>query len=324
MCYLHEVTEQVWLRSPRFDVTMQVGALLCIAPALVFHATLAPGAAATFAPLVSLIAIPFLHVFGSFFFAFSAERNRSASRPRALAVRWAVWAAAALALQVVAPRGLATFALLYGGWHILRQNFGFLREVAVRAGRGADPLLRKLDHAVCIAPAIALWLLLSERGPWSFFVADIYHVPVPTWLLATAFTAVFATVILRQLRLGSSASLLLMVGNAAALLGPALFLDDLTLIYTLSASFHGFQYLAYLVERERERQPDVNPTVVILPLAQAIVLSTAGMFVALMVIALVFSPAAATQVLLVAWYAIVPFHYFVDGKIWRRPRRRVA
>jgi hypothetical protein len=320
---------RVWLRSARFDGWLQVGALACIAPALVIHASLTPTGAATYVPLASLIAIPFLHVFGSFFFAFSTERNVSASPPRRLAIEWAVWGAAAIALSLTAPRTLATFALIYGGWHILRQNFGFLRELAHRAGRSSDRTLRRLDLAACLAPAVALWLFVAARGPWRFIAADIYHPAIPRLIIVLAFVAVPLTVALRQQHLGwrspsARAGLLLLAGNSAALLGPGLLLSDLTFIYTLGASYHGFQYLAYLVERERERNPEQHPNGVLWPLASAITLSMFAWFGALTVVSWLFSPARAMQLLLIAWYAIVPFHYFVDGKIWRRTRRAAA
>ena len=274
---------RIWLRTARFDLGLQLGALVGIAPPLLIYAAYDPGRASSLLPLVSLIAIPFLHVFGSFFFAFSS-RNRSPSPPRRLAIQWGIWAAAVVALLAYAPRGLATFALLYGGWHILRQNFGFLRELAHRGGVAKDPTLRRLDLAACIAPAVALWLFIAERGPWHFMGADVHHLTVPTWLLALAFAAVPATALLREHRLAgnrtSAAGLLLLLGNAAALLGPALFLDDLTLIYTLSASFHGIQYLAYLGERERADNPAEHPTRVLVPLVSAIVLSMIGWFAA--------------------------------------------
>ena len=194
---------RIWLRTPRFDLGLQIGALVGIAPPLLIYAAYDPGRASSLLPLVSLIAIPFLHVFGSFFFAFSS-RNRSPSPPRRLAIQWAVWAAAVVALLAYAPRGLATFALLYGGWHILRQNFGFLRELAHRGGMAKDPTLRRLDLAACIAPAVALWLFITERGPWHFMGADVYHLTVPTWLLALAFAAVPATALLREHRLAGN------------------------------------------------------------------------------------------------------------------------
>jgi hypothetical protein len=312
-----------WLRSPRFDVGLQLGALAGILPALLLYAGFGAARASSFAPLASLIAIPFLHVFGSFFFAFSTERNQSPSPPRRLAAQWALWGAAVLVLQAIAPRALATFALVYGGWHILRQNFGFLRELAHRAGLAGDRTLRRRDLAACAAPAVALWLLVASRGPWSFFAAEIYHPPVPAWLLALAFAAVPATAIWREQRWAgraraSAAGWLLLAGNAAALLVPALLLDDLTLIYTLSASYHGVQYLAYLVERERERRPEQHATFALLPLASAISLSMLAWSLALALVGWLASPERAGHVLLFAWYAIVPFHYFVDGRIWRR------
>ncbi|HEX9103011.1 MAG TPA: hypothetical protein VF997_12450, partial [Polyangia bacterium] len=238
----------MWLRSPGFDLSLQVGALIGIAPALLLYASLGATRASSLLPLASLVTLPFVHVFGSFFFAFSKERNESASSPRRLGVQWMAWAAAAFAMQACAPRALATLALLYGGWHILRQNFGFLRELAGRAGVGADRTLRRLDLIACAAPAVALWLLISARGPWRFLTADVYHLPVPRALLALAFAAVPATVILRERWLAgrsapSCAALLLLAGNAVALLAPALFVHDLLLIYTLSATYHGFQYL---------------------------------------------------------------------------------
>ena len=133
-------------------------------------------------------------------------------------------------------------------------------------------------------------------------------------------------VVLADRRASSTAGLLLLAGNAAALLGPALLLDDLVLIYTLSASYHGFQYLAYLAEREREQRPSEDPTRVLLPLATAILFSMVGWFAALTAVSLLISRVRAEQLLLAAWYAIVPFHYFVDGRIWRRvdSRARLA
>ena len=158
--------------------------------------------------------------------------------------------------------------------------------------------------------------------------ADVYHLAVPSWLLALAFAAVPATVILRERRLAgrsasSGAALLLLAGNSVALLVPALFVHDLLLIYTLSATYHGFQYLGYLVTRERERSGGQLATAVLLPLGTALLFSMFALFVALGLVGWLFSPAAAEQTLLVAWYAIVPFHYFVDGRIWRRPPARV-
>jgi hypothetical protein len=318
-------SSKIWLRSPRFDCWMQAGALVCIAPALAIHGAVDPARAASYLPLASLIAIPFLHVFGSFFFAFSTERNVSATPPRLLALHWALWTAAAVALSITAPRALATFALIYGGWHILRQNFGFLRELAHRAGHAHDRTLRRLDLAACLAPALALWLWVAARGPWRFIAADIYHPAIPSVMIVLAFVAVPLTIALRQWHLGwrspsLRAGLLLLGGNGAALLGPALLLSDLTFIYTLSASFHGFQYLAYLAERERERHPERHANGVLVPLAATIALSMSAFFGALSLIAWLFSPERATELLLIAWYAIVPFHYFVDGRIWiRRP-----
>src|SRR2546423_7106509 len=104
---------RIWLRSPRFDGWLQAGALACIGPALAIHAAVGPLRAANWMPLASLIAIPFLHVFGSFFFAFSTVRNRSQSPPRRLSIPWSLWVAFAVALSLLAPRGLATFALVY-------------------------------------------------------------------------------------------------------------------------------------------------------------------------------------------------------------------
>ena len=320
----------VWLRSPSFDLSLQLGALIGIAPALLIYASLGATRASSLLPLASLVTLPFLHVFGSFFFAFSKERNQSSSSPRRLGVQWMAWVAAAFVMQACAPRALATFALVYGGWHILRQNFGFLRELAGRAGVGADRTLRTLDLVACAAPAVALWLLISARGPWRFLTADVYHLAVPGWLLALAFAAVPATAILRERRLAgrsasSGAALLLLAGNSVALLVPALLVHDLLLIYTLSATYHGFQYLGYLVTRERERSGAQLPTAVLLPLGTAILYSMLALFVALLLVGWLFSPAAAEKTLLVAWYAIVPFHYFVDGRIWRpRPARVLA
>ena len=317
----------VWLRSPSFDLSLQVGALIGIAPVLLIYASLGATRASSLLPLASLVTIPFVHVFGSFFFAFSKERNESASSPRRLGFQWAAWAAAVFAMQAFAPRALATLALLYGGWHILRQNFGFLRELAGRAGLAADRTLRTLDLVACAAPAMALWLFISARGPWRFLTADVHHLPVPSWLLALAFAAVPATVILRDRWLAgrgasSRAALLLLAGNSVALLAPALFVHDLLLIYTLSATYHGFQYLGYLVTRERERSGVPLATTVLLPLGTAILYSMFALFAALALVGWLFSPAAAEQTLLVAWYAIVPFHYFVDGRIWRRRSTR--
>src|SRR5262249_14317003 len=157
-----------------------------IAPVLAVYAAYDPGRAASILPLAVMFAVPFLHVFASFFFAFSNERNTSASTPRRLFVYWGAWIAASLALQALAPRALATFALLYGGWHIYRQNFGFLRELAGRGGYGAERAGRWLDQAASGAPAVALWLWVAARGPWRFLGADIWHTPLPAWLLAAA------------------------------------------------------------------------------------------------------------------------------------------
>jgi hypothetical protein len=313
---------RIWLRAAHFDGWLQAGALACIVPALLIHAGVDATRAASYVPLASLIAVPFLHVFGSFFFAFSTERNQSASPPRRLAWQWALWAVAASLLQAWAPRALSTFALLYGGWHILRQNFGFLRELAYRAGRAESRLLRWADLTACATPAVALWLFVAARGPWRFIAADIYHPTIPSFVVIVAFVAVPASVLLRETlaphRGSRRAGLLLLAGNAVALLGPALLLSDLTLVYTLSASYHGFQYLAYLAERERERHPESHPNGVLLPLGGAVLLSISGVFGALAVVSWLFSPERAEQLLLIAWYAIVPFHYFVDGRIWRR------
>jgi hypothetical protein len=312
----------VWLRSPRFDAWLQGGALVVVAPALILYGVLGAARASALLPLASLMALPFLHVFGSFFFAFSAERNRSASSPRRLAVQWAIWATTALALHAFQPRALATFALLYGGWHIFRQNFGFLRELAQRDGRAADRSLRRLDLAACAAPAIALWLWLSARGPWQFLEVDVYHPAVPRLLLALGFAAVPITIALRELRVGASsnAGLLLCAGNVVALLLPALLVDDLLLIYTLSATYHGFQYLAYLAARERERSPEQPATAVLAPLAGAILLWMIVLLAAITGVEWWGARGRASEVLSVVWYAIVPFHYFVDGRIWRRRR----
>jgi hypothetical protein len=313
----------VWLRSRRFDVGLQLGALAGIAPALFVWGAFAGSRAASILPLASLVAIPFVHVFGSFFVAFSTERNRSASPPRRLAVEWAIWAVAALVLLRVWPRGLATFALVYGGWHIFRQNFGFVRELAARAGLAGDKTLRRLDHLACAAPAVALWLLIASRGPWDFLGADVYHVAVPRWLVALAFAAIPGTIFLRERRSRSSAAgLLLLAGNALALVGPALVVDDLTVIYTLAASYHGLQYLFYVAERERERRPELPGQTALLPLASAVALSMLGWSVAIGAVASFASPAVANAVIVGIWYAVVPFHYFVDGKIWRRARVR--
>jgi len=317
----------VWLRTPRFDLGLQLGALAGIAPALILYASTRASDAAAVLPLAALIAVPFVHVFGSFFFAFSAERNQSRSPPARLAAIWAGWTVAALALFSLAPRVLATFALLYGGWHILRQNFGFLRELAGRGGLGSDRVLRRLDLAACAAPAVALWLFVAESGPWSFIGVEVHHVAVPGWLVALAFAAVPVTALLRERRLrgsrlSSRAGALILGGNAGALLLPALLLDNLTLIYTLSASYHGLQYLVYLAERERERQPHEHPSRVLLPLVSAIVVCMLAWSAALMLMAAIFSPPAAQWLLATAWYAIVPFHYFVDGRIWKRSSAR--
>jgi hypothetical protein len=312
----------VWLRSPRFDAWLQAGALIVIAPALILYVGLGTARASALLPLASLMALPFLHVFGSFFFAFSAERNRSASSPRRLAVQWAIWAAAALALHAFAPRALATFALLYGGWHIFRQNFGFLRELAKRDGLAADRALRRLDLAASAAPAVALWLWQTAPGPWQFLEVDVYHAAVPRLLLALAFAAVPITIALRELRIkgagaSSKAGLLLNAGNVVALLLPALLVDDLLLIYTLSATYHGFQYLAYLAACERERSPEQSPTAVLAPLGGAILLSMIVLLAAITGVGWAVG-SRANEFLVVVWYAIVPFHYFVDGRIWRR------
>jgi hypothetical protein len=309
---------RIWLRSPRFDVGLQLVPLAVVAPAALLYAGLDAGRAAAVLPLAMLFALPFLHVAGSFVFAFSPERNRSASPPRRLAALWALWAIAVLALLPIAPRALATGALLYGGWHIFRQNFGFLRELAGRAGAGGDRALRRLDHAACAAPAVALWLQIAAHGPWSFIGVEVGRLAVPDAVLGLAFAAVPATALLRQARRGAPAGgLLILGGNALALLGPALLLDDLTLIYTLSATFHGVQYLAYLVERERERDRTL------LPLASGIVLSMMAWLAAVMALSLL-PLALAERALAGLWYLIVPFHYFVDGRIWRRPRLAVA
>jgi len=293
---------------------------------LLIYAALGATRASSLLPLASLVTIPFVHVFGSFFFAFSKERNESAWSPRRFGAQWVAWATAVFAMQAFAPRALATLALLYGGWHILRQNFGFLRELAGRAGLGGDRTLRMLDLVACAAPAVALWLFISERGPWRFLIVDVHHLPVPKWLLALAFAAVPVTVMVRERWLAgrsasSNAALLLLAGNSVALLAPALFVHDLVLIYTLSASYHGFQYLGYLVTRERERSGAPLTSAALLPLGTAILYCMFALFAALALVGWVVSAAAAERTLVVAWYVIVPFHYFVDGRIWRRPAR---
>jgi hypothetical protein len=330
-------TPRTWLRSPGFDLQLQLGALLGVAPALLVHAAFDAERASSYLSLATLVAIPFIHVFGSFFYAFSAERNRSDTPPPRLFAIAAVWVVAVLVLSRVAPRGLATFALLYGGWHIARQNFGLLRELSHKAGLAADPTLRRLDSLATLTPAIALWVLISTRGPWRFIAADVHHLPLPAWLLWAAFLMVPASLLVRELWLRrlvqtagrpspSVAGLLLLTGNAAALLVPALLLDELTLIYTLAASYHGFQYLAYLSGREHDRQArdplsvGTSPILALLPLAGAVALMMMLWFVVLLGAGWLLGPSVAEQVLLAAWYCIVPFHYFVDGQIWRRPR----
>lgn len=320
---------RTWLRNPRFDVALQLGALAGILPALLVYAALGTARGASVLPLALLIALPFLHVFGSFFFAFSEERNRSASSPRWLLGAAAVWIVVSSLLQAVTSRGLATFALLYGGWHILRQNFGFLRELAGRAGLGADRGLRRLDLAACLAPAVALWLLVADRGPWTFMGADVYHLAVPRWLLALAFVAIPATCLFRERRIAGranarTASLLILAGNAGALVGPALFLDDLTIVYTLAASFHGIQYLAYLADRQRAVSPHTPTAQLLAPMASMIVLCTIGWLLLLALLMWLLPQARVNQAVLLVWYAAVPFHYFVDGRIWRRPRALAA
>jgi hypothetical protein len=246
----------VWLRTPRFDLGLQLVAFGGVAPVVLLYALAARGQAAALVPLAAIIAVPFIHVFGSFFLAFSTERPRSGPPPARIATLWVAWTLVALALMRVSPRGLATLALIYGGWHILRQNFGFLRELAARGGAGRDPVLRRLDLAACAAPAVALWILVASRGPWSFIGVEVFHTSLPGWLSSLALIAVAGTALLRELRvrgtrLSSAAGALVLGGNAAALLVPALLLDDLTLIYTVSASYHGLQYLVYVAERER-------------------------------------------------------------------------
>jgi hypothetical protein len=93
---------------------------------------------------------------------------------------------------------------------------------------------------------------------------------------------------------------------------------DLLLIYTLSATYHGFQYLAYLAIRERERSPAQPPLAVLAPLGAAILLSMVALFAALTLLGWLVPPDRANDALIVLWYALVPFHYFVDGRIWRR------
>jgi hypothetical protein len=311
-----------WLRSRRFDLWLQAGALICIAPALLAHAALGATRASAYLSLGILVAIPFLHVFGSFFVAFGKERNESPTRPRTLALTLAAWAIAAIALSRVAPRALATFALIYGGWHILRQNFGFLRELSARTGHASDRALRRLDLAACFAPALALWLLIDARGPWLFIAAEVYHPSLPKFLLPIALALVAATAIVRITHRSSTGrgAALILAGNGFALLAPALLLDDLTLIYTLSASFHGFQYLAYVAEKERERTPQLSIEQALLPLFSSVLGMMLAWFVALLVVGWLLSPERATDLLSAVWYAIVPFHYFVDGRIWKRPR----
>lgn len=339
------VARSRWLHSARFDAWLQLGALLSVAPALALYATLGSGHASTYLSLGALVAIPFLHVFGSFFVAFSRDRNTSATTPRQLVVVWAVWTLVVLAVHRAAPRELATFALLYGGWHILRQNFGFLRELAGRAGLGEDRSLRRWDLATCFAPALALWAYLSARGPWRFISDEIHHVPVPPWLLAGIFAAVPVCAVGRELWIArlarralpsrartSLAGTLLVAGNAVALLLPALLLDDLLLIYTLAATYHGFQYLAYVANREQQRAGRGLPSfmlgesasLALAPLCGAIALMMMAWFAALLLAGLLLGPALAERVLLVLWFAIVPFHYFVDGRIWRRNPVRTA
>src|SRR5215831_15742686 len=310
----------LWLRSPRFDLSLQLVALGAIAPVLVVYAALDASRASTLLPLGVMFTVPFLHVFASFFVAFSGERNHSPTPPARLARYWAMWIVLSLALQALAPRALATFALVYGGWHIFRQNFGFLRELAARGGFAGERAGRWLDQAACAAPAVALWLLVATRGPWGFLGADIWHVAAPPWLLALAFAAVPATALVREIwvsRRGprTSAALLLLGGNALALLAPALLLDDLMLIYTLSASYHGLQYLAYVAERERELHPHEPPARVLAPLA-SMVLGCMLIIVVAWMLASAIAPARAEEGLALVWYAMVPFHYFVDGRIW--------
>src|SRR5215510_9571554 len=95
---------RLWLRSPRFDALLQLGALGAIAPVLVVYAALDLARASSVMPLAVMFAVPFLHVFASFFVAFSDERNQSATPPRRLGVYWVAWIAASLALQALAPR----------------------------------------------------------------------------------------------------------------------------------------------------------------------------------------------------------------------------
>jgi hypothetical protein len=315
-------TETVWLRSSRFDLALQVGALAAVAPVLILYAALGTRQAGAVVPLAWLVAIPFVHVFGSFFFAFSPQRNRSPSSPRWLAWAWMGWAPLALGLQLACPRVLATFALLYGGWHIFRQNFGFLRELARRSGRGGDLSLRRIDLAATAAPAVALWLFVSARGPWWFLGIEIYHAQVPGWLVALGFVAVVATALVRRAREPSRAGLLLLGGNAVALLAPALALRDLTIVYTLSATFHGFQYLAWLVGLERGQRPDTQGA--LWPLTMMITWSMIALVAAMIVLGSFLPPAGFAQGVLVVWYVLVPFHYFVDGRIWRRARAPAA
>jgi hypothetical protein len=336
--------DRIWLRSASYDVWLQGGALLGVAPALVLSATLGQAQMAAYLSLATLIAIPFLHVFASFFVGFSG-RNASATSPSRLLRYALIWTVVVAGLHRVTPRGLATFALLYGGWHILRQNFGLLRELADRAGLRQDARLRRLDLVACLAPAVALWLWVSARGPWSFLGGDVYHLSLPAPVLWAALAAVGVTALARERHVrslpgvGGSATAaggLILGGNAVALLVPALLLNDLVLIYAVAASYHGFQYLAYVAERERERERhtaghrtlpaarpddpfDLQPLV---PLSSAVVVMMMAWVSVLLLAGLLLGPERAEQVLLVAWYLIVPFHYFVDSRIWRRRRVR--
>jgi len=59
---------------------------------------------------------------------------------------------------------------------------------------------------------------------------------------------------------------------------------------------------------------------VLLPLASAILFAMLAWSGAVMAIGALASTGIADRALVSAWYAIVPFHYFVDSRIWRRRR----
>ncbi|MBL8953356.1 MAG: hypothetical protein JNK82_21460 [Myxococcaceae bacterium] len=247
--------------------------------------------------------------------------NSQGSRPWALLL---VGPAIAL-LSHGAFAGFLLAAYVWAYWHLVRQHYGFLALYRRRAN-ATDPGERRLETALLWAGSLYPYLRFSLTPAFARSGLPVLAPPwLAPWHLDVAAAVVLAALVTAVLvktrgRLGPRHLLIAVV----TLFHCAVFglLNDLLAITATLTIFHNLQYhrIVWHTEQAQGRVP-AGGLARYLGLGVALGLAWYGP----RVLGVAFAPSPLVRdVLLGLGWGVAFQHYWVDGRIWKQPRKQAT